>query len=170
MANIFPSGPGDNEGSVSWSGVSGSPTVTNSTDYAVTGVQSVKAVSVSNAALAIAIAYGDRITCLPSTSYTTTFNVRASASRWISAAINWYTSGGSYISTTVLDGAGNANTGAWENRVDVSTSPGTAGSFTLKFDYDSNTTGQAFYADNITVDDGVSAIKGINPLLLIGLA
>ena len=169
MANIFHSGPGDNEGSVSWSGPSGSPTITNSTDYAVTGTQSVKAVCVGNAAMAVAIAYGDRITCLPSTSYTTTINVRASASRWISAAIDWYTSGGSYISTTVLDGSGNANTGAWENRVDTSTSPGTAGSFTLKIDYDSNTTGQALYADNITVDDGTSASPGINPLLLMGL-
>lgn len=140
MANIFPSAPGDNEGSVSWSGPSGSPTITNSTDHAVTGSQSVKAVCVANAAMAVAISYANRITCAASTSYTTTINVRASAARWVSTAIDWYTSGGSYISTDVLDGSANAPTGSWSNRVDVTTSPGTAGSFTLKFDYDSNTT------------------------------
>ena len=156
MTNIFPAGPGSNEGSVGWSVVSGSATLSNSTDYAVDGTQSLKAVCSNTSAIAVAIAYGDRITCSASTSYTTTMNIRSSASRWCSVAIDWYTSGGSYISTTVLDGSGNTSTGSWENRVDVSTSPGTAGSFTLKFDFDNNATSTAFYIDAITVDDGVS--------------
>lgn len=154
MTNIFPAGPGDNEGSVSWSVVSGSATLSNSTDYSVTGTQALKAVCSNTSPIAVAIAYGSRITCAASTSYTTTMNVRASASRWTSAAIDWYTSGGSYISTDVLDGSGNAPTGSWSNRVDVTSSPGTAGSFTLKFDFDNNATSTAFYIDAITVDDG----------------
>ena len=170
MANIFPAGPRDNEGSVSWSVVSGAATLSNSTDHAVTGTQALKAVCSNTSPIAVAIAYANRITCLASTSYTTTMHIRSSASRWCSAAIDWYTSGGTYISTDVLDGSANTTTGSWQTRVDVGTSPGTAGSFTLKFDFDNNTTSTNFYVDNITVDDGVSATTvGISPFIMMGL-
>lgn len=155
MTNIFPAGPGDNEGSVSWSVVSGSATLSNSTDYAVTGTQALKVSCSNTSPIAVAIAYGDRISCDPSTDYTTTLHIRSSASRYASFAIDWYTSGGAYVSTTVLDGSGNTSTGSWEERTDTSTSPGTAGSFTMKCDFDNNATSTLLYLDDITVDDGV---------------
>lgn len=160
MANILTVDYGDNEGvSTNWTLPSGSATLSNSTDFAITGTKALKALTSNSSAIKVAIAYSSRITCAPSTAYTTQWSARATTSRWLAGSIDWYDSGGSYISTDVLDMAGNTNTGAWATSVDTTTSPSTAASFTLGYDWDSNSTSASLYLDNLSVDDGTTYIS-----------
>lgn len=149
MANLLSAPFASNEGgSPAWGSSWGSPTRSNSTDYFVDGERSLKAVG-TGGSFNVAMDYGDRHACAASTEYDFWYWHRSTASRWLSAAIDWYNSGGGYISTTVVDGSGNSATSDWVQRIQQVTSPSGAASFTPKWDYDANASGQTLYLDAI---------------------
>lgn len=164
MANIFPAGPGDNEGvTTDWTITFGTATPTNSALFAQTGSQSLKVVA--GAGSTAKVMYDTYIAVSAGTSLSTIRYERGSAAVPSGAFIDWYTSGNSYISTTTLDNGGNLNTSAFDQRLDTSVAPGTTAKFKFGFQIDFTTIGQIAYYDAITIDDGSSGATnhGIPP-------
>ena len=159
MVNVLPASYKENEGTVDWAVTSGSATLTNSTDYAQAGTKSLKAVASNAFPFKVSVSYANRVACSGSTTYTTVWYARSSVARWLSASIDWYDSGGGYISTFVLDDAGNTSTSAFVSKTDTSVSPSGAASFTIGFDWDNNATSSALYLDEITVSDPSSGVS-----------
>lgn len=71
----------DMEGSVTWSGVSASPTLTNSTDFASTGTKSLKEVTTTTGTFKVALTTGRACTAKALTTFK--MDVRSSVSKFI---------------------------------------------------------------------------------------
>jgi len=147
MANLVSSAYSDNEGaSPGWAQQSGTVTVTNSTDYAQTGTKSLKMVSGAASSFKVGVPYGDRFACSASTLYPVSMYQRATAARYIDWGVDYYDSGGGYVSTDTFSGA-NADTSTFTQISDTTTTPGTAASFAPWIQFDANATSQTLYMD-----------------------
>ncbi|MCZ7526595.1 MAG: hypothetical protein M5U14_09610 [Acidimicrobiia bacterium] len=162
MANILDAVYADNEGaSAAWSNTWGSCTLSNEAEYARTGSKSLRVVSDDSSPFTFAVPYADRQDCDASTEYDFSLPVRGNGvSRWVTFTVEWYTSGGAWISSDVID-QGNCNNGSYGLYEGAVTSPGTAASYTLKVDISPSAGSEQFNLDEIAVDDGTGSPQTI---------
>lgn len=154
----------DMEGSVTWSGVSASPTLTNSTDFASTGTKSLKEVTTTTGTFKVALTTGRACTAKALTTFK--MDVRSSVSKFIDWGVDWYTAvGGSYISTDVFSGAYSSTT-QFDTFTHDGTPPDRAKAFILWHQYNGSAVGQINYIDNVQVyvTLGPPAVNTLRPM------
>ena len=165
MANVVTSAYSDNEaGSTSYSVVSGSAVLSNSTDFAVTGSKSLKAVAENGSPFKAVSAYSDRFPVSSSTLYEFSMYIRSSVSMWVDWGVDFYNAGGSYVTTAVFGGA-MSNTVAFSQFVDSTTTDSTATSFTIWIQGNPSGSGEILYMDLYVADIPGPAPTGAHRML-----